>query len=105
VVSYSVTQRNREMGLRMALGAQRGQVLRMVIGEAMKLAIAGAAAGSVAAAFAARALASELYGVRAGDPESFAGAMAVLLMVALMGAWIPAKRATRVDPAVVLREE
>jgi len=105
VVSYSVTQRNREMGLRMALGAQQGQVLRMVIGEAMTLAIAGAAVGAAVAGFAGRALTSELYGVRASDPESFAGAAAILVLVALMGAWIPARRAMRVDPAIALREE
>ncbi|HTB15956.1 MAG TPA: ABC transporter permease [Bryobacteraceae bacterium] len=105
VVSYSVTQRNREMGLRMALGAQQGQVLRMVIGEAMKLAIAGAAVGAVVAAFAGRALAGELYGVRASDPQSFAGAAATLLVVALLGAWIPARRAMTVDPAIALRDE
>jgi putative ABC transport system permease protein len=105
VVSYSVTQRNREMGLRMALGAQQGQVLRMVVGEAMKLTIAGAAVGAVAAGFAGRALASELYGVRSSDPESFAGAAAMLLVVALLGAWIPARRAMRVDPAIALRDE
>jgi len=105
VVSYSVTQRNREMGLRMALGAQQGQVMRMVIGEAMKLTVAGAVVGAVAAGFAGRALASELYGVRSSDPESFAGAAATLLAVALLGAWIPARRAMRVDPVVALREE
>ncbi len=105
VVSYSVTQRNREMGLRMALGAQQGAVLRMVIGEAMKLTLAGAAVGAVAAAFAGRAIASELYGVRAGDPASFAGAAAMLLVVAMAGAWIPARRAMRVDPVVALRED
>ncbi len=105
VVSYSVTQRNREMGLRMALGAQQGQVLRMVIGEAMKLTIAGAAVGAVVAAFAGRAIESELYGVRSSDPGSFAGATAMLLVVALLGAWIPARRAMRVDPVVALRDE
>jgi putative ABC transport system permease protein len=105
VVSYSVTQRNREMGLRMALGAQQGQVLRMVIGEAMKLALAGAAVGAVVAAFAGKAISSELYGVRAGDPASFAWAAVMLLAVAMAGAWIPAKRAMRVDPAVALRDE
>jgi len=105
VVSYSVTQRDREMGLRMALGAQQGQVLRMVLGEAMTLTIAGAAVGAVVAGFAGKAIESELYGVRAGDPESFAGAAAMLLMVALLGAWIPARRAMRVDPVVALREE
>jgi putative ABC transport system permease protein len=93
------------MGLRMALGAQQRQVLRMVIGEAMKLTIAGALIGAVAAAFAGKALASELYGVRSSDPESFAGAAAMLLVVALLGAWIPARRAMRVDPVVALRDE
>jgi putative ABC transport system permease protein len=105
VVSYSVTQRNREMGLRMALGAQQGQVLRMVMGEAMKLTLAGAAAGAVAASFAGRAIESELFGVRSRDPQSFAGAAAMLLLVALLGAWIPARRAMRVDPVVALRDE
>jgi putative ABC transport system permease protein len=105
VVSYSVTQRSREMGLRMALGAQQAQVLRMVIGEAMKLTLAGAAVGAVVAAFAGRALASELYGVRASDPQSFTWAAAVLLVVALLGAWIPARRAMQVDPAIALRDE
>jgi putative ABC transport system permease protein len=105
VVSYSVTQRNREMGLRMALGAQQGQVLRMVIGEAMKLTMAGAAVGAVAAVFAGRGLESELYGVRPGDVQSFAGAAAMLLLVALLGAWIPARRAMKVDPVVALRDE
>jgi putative ABC transport system permease protein len=105
VVSYSVTQRNREMGLRMALGAQQGQVLRMVIGEAMKLTIAGAAIGAVAAAFAGRAIESQLYGMRPGDPQSFAGAAALLLVVAMLGAWIPARRAMRVNPLGALRDE
>jgi putative ABC transport system permease protein len=105
VVSYSVTQRNREMGLRIALGAQQGQVLRMVMGEALKLTIAGAIIGAVAAAFAGKALASELYGVRSSDPESFAGAAATLLVVALLGAWIPARRAMSVDPVVALRDD
>jgi putative ABC transport system permease protein len=105
VVSYSVTQRNREMGLRMALGAQQGAVLRMVIGEGMKLALAGALVGAMAAAFAGKAIASQLYGLRASDPASFAWAAAMLLAVAMIGAWIPARRATRVDPVVALREE
>ena len=105
VVSYSVTQRNREMGLRMALGAQQGAVLRMVIGEAMKLALAGALVGAVAAAFAGKAIASQLYGLRASDPASFVWAGAMLLAVAMIGAWIPARRATRVDPVVALRED
>ncbi len=105
VVSYSVTQRTREMGLRMALGAQRGQVLRLVIGEAMKLAIAGAMVGGVAAVFSGKALASELYEVRPGDPESFAAAAMLLVVVTLLGAWIPAQRAMRVDPAIALRDE
>jgi putative ABC transport system permease protein len=105
VVSYSVTQRNREMGLRMALGAQQGQVLRMVIGEAMKLTIVGAAVGGVVAIFAVQALASQLYGVRSSDPASFVVAAATLLVFSMLGAWIPALRAMRVDPVVALKEE
>jgi ABC-type antimicrobial peptide transport system permease subunit len=77
----------------------------MVIGEAMKLAIAGAVVGATVAAFAGRALAGELYGVHASDPRSFAGAAATLLVVALLGAWIPARRAMTVDPAIALRDE
>ncbi len=105
VISYSVTQRNREMGLRMALGARQGQVMRMVIGEAMTLALIGAVIGAVAAAFAGKAIGSQLYGIRASDPESFAGAAGMLLIVALLGAWIPARRAMRIDPMVALRDE
>lgn len=105
VVSYSVTQRTREMGLRMALGAQQSQMLRLVMGEALKLTIAGAAVGAVAASFAGPALASQLYGVRSSDPQSFAGAAVMLVVVALIGSWIPARRAMRVDPVVALRDE
>jgi putative ABC transport system permease protein len=105
VVSYSVTQRNREMGLRMALGAQQSQVLRMVMGEALTLAMGGAAVGALIAGFAGKALASELYGIRPSDPESFVAAAATLLLVALLGAWIPARRAMKVDPIAALRDE
>lgn len=105
VISYSVTQRNREMGLRMALGARQGQVMRMVIGEAMTLALIGAMIGALAAGFAGKAIASELYGVHASDPQSFVAAAAMLLTVALFGAWIPARRAMRIDPMIALRDE
>ena len=105
LMSYSVAQRSRELGVRIALGAARADVLRLVLRQGMRLALMGIAVG-VGTAFAlTRVIASQLYGVKATDPATF-GAVAVLLAVTALAAnLIPALRATRVDPAVVLRDE
>src|SRR5271166_5163281 len=88
VVSYSVAQRTHELGLRMALGANPGDLLRMVPGEGLKVALTGLAAGAGAALLAARLLASELYGVTPRDPQAFGFAAAALVVVAMAGAYL-----------------
>jgi putative ABC transport system permease protein len=105
VTSYAVTQRTREIGVRIAIGAQRSDVLAMVMGRALRLAATGVALGLCAALAGARVLSSQLYGVSARDPLTYAGISAVLAAVALFASWLPARRASRVDPAVALRAE
>ncbi|MGC1289639.1 MAG: FtsX-like permease family protein, partial [Candidatus Acidiferrales bacterium] len=91
--------------IRMALGARPIDVLRMVLTQGAKLALAGAAAGIIAGLVLMRAMQSVLYGVSAADPLSFADAAVLLLLVALLACYIPARRATRVDPMIALRYE
>ena len=105
VMSYAVNQSTHEIGLRMALGADRRKVLAMVLGGAMKMALAGIAAGAVVAMVATRALKTLLFGVSTFDPLTFGAVSLVLVLVALMASYIPARRATRVDPMVALRYE
>lgn len=105
VVSYNVEQRTREVGLRMALGARWADVLRLVLGQGMRLAAVGVIVGGLVASALARVLSSLLYGVSPVDPLAYLGAMALLLAVALAANWLPARRAARVDPLVALRYE
>jgi predicted permease len=105
VVSYGVARRRREIGVRLALGARRRQVVGLVLGEALALAAAGVAVGVVAAAALARLLHSLLYGVAPIDPPTFGVAAGVLVAAAAAAAWLPARRAARVDPMAALRSE
>jgi ABC-type antimicrobial peptide transport system permease subunit len=104
VLAYSVNQRKREIGLRMALGATRASVLRMVLGEGMSLVMTGVLIGFVSALAVGRLLSRMLFGVGASDPFSVAGAALILSTVALLACYLPARWATRVDPLQALRE-
>jgi putative ABC transport system permease protein len=105
VMSYGVTERVHEIGVRMALGAQRQDVLGLVVGYGMRLTAIGLLLGSVAAFFAARAMATLLFGVRPGDPLTYIGIAMVLALASLAACYVPARRATSVDPMVALRYE
>jgi predicted permease len=108
VISYSMTQRTAEIGIRMALGAQRNRVFRMVLREGAQLAIGGVLIGTVAALILGRALSSFshlLYGVRAGDPMTLAAVSLLLMAASLLACYLPARRAMRTDPMIALRHE
>jgi predicted permease len=104
ILAYSVNQRKREIGLRMALGATQPSVLGLIVKQGMSLVLTGVLIGFAASLIAGRLLSRMLYGVSAGDPVSVAGAVSMLLTVALLACYLPARWATRVDPLVALRE-
>jgi ABC-type antimicrobial peptide transport system permease subunit len=105
VISYSVTQRTHEIGIRLALGAQNGHVLRLVMRETLWLVALGMSIGAVTSLAASRWLASLLYGLKENDPGTMAAAAFLLMCVALLAGWLPAGRATKVDPMIALRNE
>ncbi|MGH9824013.1 MAG: FtsX-like permease family protein, partial [Blastocatellia bacterium] len=105
VIAYSALQRTHEIGIRMALGAQRRNVLRLILGQGAKLALVGVGAGTVAALMLTRSMASLLYGVSATDPLTFGAVAIVLLGVAVAACYIPARRAVRIDPMAALRHQ
>jgi putative ABC transport system permease protein len=105
VVAYSVSERTREFGVRAALGASRAELARLVIGSGLAVVVSGLAAGCVLAIAATRYLETSLFNVRPTDPLTFAAVIIVLLLVTLVAQTLPILRATRIDPAVALREE
>jgi len=105
VMSYAVSQRSSEIGLRMALGADSRHVLRMVLGQGLLLVMIGLAIGLAASFAVTRLLASLLFEVKPADPLTYAAVAGILTLVVLAACYVPALRATRVDPVIALREE
>ncbi|HXB67559.1 MAG TPA: ABC transporter permease [Candidatus Acidoferrales bacterium] len=105
VLTFAVTERTREIGIRIALGAERGALLRLVVGQGLRLAAAGVAIGIAAAGLFGRLIESQLFEVRAFDPLTIAVMVCALMAAALLASWLPARRAMRADPAVTLRYE
>jgi putative ABC transport system permease protein len=105
VLSYSVSRRTREIGIRLALGARQADVLKLVLGRGVRLALLGVAMGLIAAVALTHLMTSLLFGVRASDPATFAAVAVLLVFVAIVACYIPARRATRVEPVRTLREE
>jgi len=105
VISYTASQRTHEIGIRMALGAEPFEVLRLVLGEGLSLTFIGVIIGLAGAVAVTRVLSLVLYGVSARDPLTFTAVVILLMVVTLAACWIPARRAMRVDPMIALRHE
>jgi putative ABC transport system permease protein len=105
VMAYSVSQRTSEIGIRIALGAGKNSIFRLVVGQAMTIVAISLVAGVVGAFAATRLLSSLLFGIGASDPTTFIGIMLLVSFVAFIAAWLPARRAMRVDPIIALRAE
>jgi putative ABC transport system permease protein len=105
VIAFTVNRRSQEIGIRMALGAERKDIVRMVVGQGLKLAVVGTVAGLVGALFAMRLMSTMLYGVKPTDPIAYAGSAILVILVALAASWIPARHAASIDPMRALRTE
>jgi len=105
VLAYMVTQRTREIGVRMAVGATPADVMKMIVGRGLKMGLIGLGVGMVLALALGRLLGTLLYEVKAVSPGVYAGTTVALVLAALLACWIPGQRAARVDPVVALREE
>jgi ABC-type antimicrobial peptide transport system permease subunit len=105
VLSYSVARRTKEIGVRVALGAQSTTVLGMIVADSMRPVLWGTALGIAGAVILARVLRSLVYGIAVTDPIAFSAATVTLIVVSLIASWIPARRASRVDPIIALRAE
>jgi ABC-type antimicrobial peptide transport system permease subunit len=103
VLSYGIARRTNEIGIRKALGAQHGMLIAMIARETGWLVLAGLVAGGSLSVAAVRLISNRLYGLSPGDPVTFATAVAIFALVAVMATWLPARRTTRVDPVVALR--
>ena len=105
MAAYSVSKRKRELGIRMALGAQRKEVLRTALGRAFKLLAFGSAAGLLLGVLASRVLAAIVYQATPRDPLVLAGVVLAMVLLGLLATWLPAQRALSIDPSALLREE